>query len=205
MRYYPINIDTLDRKVLIAGGGKVAERKLKTLLDTEFIFDIVSKSFTQTILDLKEEFNDRIDLIKMNIDESISVDEYDYIIIATDDLKANELLEEKAKSANIMYVNSAVKSDSSFLMNKVIEKSNIIVSISTSGKSPTLTKIVAAEIEALLDKLDTKKIEKLFLLRAQLVKKESKNISKIIQKLYYKDIEYIDRYLEELNEDNNRI
>ena len=43
MKYYPVFLDMKDRKVLVVGGGFVALQKIKTLLDSGAIVEVITK------------------------------------------------------------------------------------------------------------------------------------------------------------------
>ena len=69
MRYYPISIDTRDKKVLVIGGGRGAYLKVRGLLKSEFLIYCLSTEFTESLQKLAEENKDRIFLKEMEIEE----------------------------------------------------------------------------------------------------------------------------------------
>ncbi len=52
MRYYPVNLDILNRKCLVVGGGSVGTRKVLTLLDCGAIVTVVSPDAAEKLLEL---------------------------------------------------------------------------------------------------------------------------------------------------------
>lgn len=101
MRYYPISIDTKNKKVLVIGGGRGAYTKIKGLLKSEFSIYCLSMEFTESLLKLAEENKDRIYLKEVEIDGDFRFFAYDYLILATDDLALNRQLTKRAKLSSV--------------------------------------------------------------------------------------------------------
>lgn len=60
MRFYPISVDTKNKKVLVIGGGRGAYIKIKGLLTSEFLIYCLSKEFSDELRTLAEENSERI-------------------------------------------------------------------------------------------------------------------------------------------------
>lgn len=200
MRYFPISIDTREKKILVIGGGKVAFRKIQSLLSSELEFYIIAEEFNQDLLNLSKEHPDRIHLNALSIDEGFVFYGYDLLLLATNNPSLNQSLEERARSRGILCLRCDKSQESSFILNKVIDKGSLVASISTGGKNPTITKIVAKDIEGLLDQYDPKKIEILNQIREALVKKNKENIPQIIQSLWDEETIRLNDYLEDVDE-----
>jgi len=54
MSYYPVFLQLEDKIALVVGGGKVAQRKVETLLDAGASINIVSKVLTDKLKQLIE-------------------------------------------------------------------------------------------------------------------------------------------------------
>lgn len=153
MRYLPVCVDTKNRKLLVLGGGKVAYRKVSSLIASQFEIQVQSADFDERLIALSKEHPERIELHQSYIEpESLDLD-CDYLIIATDDRELNDQIESYAKEEKLQYLRADVKSDSTFIMNKVIEVNGMVISISTGGKNPALTKIIAADLKENLNKI----------------------------------------------------
>ena len=153
MRYLPVSVDTKNRTLFILGGGKVAYRKLVSLIRTEFYIKVIAAEFEERLNKLADEHPDRICLQKTYI-QSDNLDLHcDYLIIATDDRELNDEIESHAKEEKLQYLRADIKSDSTFIMNKVIEVNGMVISISTGGRNPALTKLIAADVKENLNKI----------------------------------------------------
>lgn len=202
MRYYPLSVDTKNQKLLVVGGGRVAYRKIQSLLKTDFQIKIIAKEFIDNFDLIKDHKN--IEMIIGTVDENFFLKGYDFIIIATDNKDINNMLEDKARREEIPFLNSSDGQNSSFIMNKIIEEKGITISISADGKNPTLLNILANKIEGLLEEIDSKKIQELNEIRHMLKERGEKNIKETILCLYDKGIEEIKNFRESKFGNNNR-
>ncbi len=199
MRYFPVAIDTRNKTAVILGGGKVSTRKIKSLLDSELKFIVYALNFTDELVILSKEYSKRIELIETYISKNFCLLEADLLIIATNDKLLNDYIELEANNKKIPYLRLDKKSNSSFILNKIITKNNFTFTISTDSKLPFLTKIIEKDISTYLDNLDYEKIDLLIAIREKLIAKNL-NTSEFLTSLYMKDKEEIRNYLENMDE-----
>ncbi|MBI5079040.1 bifunctional precorrin-2 dehydrogenase/sirohydrochlorin ferrochelatase [Candidatus Saganbacteria bacterium] len=156
--YYPINLDIDGKKCVVVGGGRVAERKVVALLRFGAAVVVVSSSFTAKLRCLARER--RIELIRRRYragDLSGAI----LAIAATDDPAANEKISEDAEKGKIL-VNVVDKpSLCSFIAPSIIKRGPLMVSISTSGQAPALSKALRVKLEELISPRMGKLVEEL--------------------------------------------
>lgn len=196
MRYFPIQIDTKNKKLLVIGGGKIAERKLKSFLGSEVDITVMSEGLTLGIIELEKE--GRIKVIREKAQETLQLDDVDFLIIATDDKDLNTKLCTKAKSANILVLDASHGDDSSFHMSRIIHKNKAVITIATEGDVPALSEILAENIASVVEQMDAEKIELISKIRKKLVLQENKNIKEITKSLYFKPVNEIEYFLNSL-------
>ncbi|MEL5721314.1 MAG: bifunctional precorrin-2 dehydrogenase/sirohydrochlorin ferrochelatase [Treponemataceae bacterium] len=184
MRYFPISIDTKNKRVAVLGGGKIAGRKIKTLLNSELCFDVYAEEFDSSVQKEYENYTDRIVLIQCHIDENFEFENYDFCLLATNDKKLNHYLSIKAKTGGLLVLDTSNLENCDFTLNKLVLKNAIAIGVSTNGKSPTVAKLVGKEIENLVDKYNDEELEKIFETRKTLKEKNCKNIGEIIEKMW---------------------
>ncbi len=210
MRYYPIYIDTENEYLLIVGGGKVSYRKAKDLLKSKFNIIVVSKEFNKDFNELKKE---KITLYKKNIDEFIKKDlskfNFKYSIIATDDKNKNDEIKRYFNDLNILCLRADNKDDSDYIMASVIEDDNFNISISTDGKSPTISKYVKNNLEEFIKSFDKEKFDMIKEIRSLLVEVPSdereEDVGVVLQELIYEKKESIKKYLDTLKRGKMKI
>ena len=144
MRYYPVNLDILNRKCLVVGGGSVGTRKVITLLDCGAIVTVVSPVASEKLLELAD--NSVITLKKRPYQTS-DLDGTFLVIGATDDEELNRQISGDAEKLN-MLCNIADRPEvCNFILPSIVNRGDLVISISTSGKSPAFAKKLRKELE----------------------------------------------------------
>lgn len=145
MKYYPVFLDILGKKCVVVGGGEVAARKVRRLLDCGAQVVVVSPELTTELIILKTE----------RAIEHIAA-EYNFqyiagavlIIGATDEEKTNAAISSDARSLGIPVniVDDPQKCD--FILPSIVERGELTFAISTGGNSPALARRLREELEA---------------------------------------------------------
>lgn len=144
--YYPIMVDIKDKNCMVIGGGKVAYRKAKGLLEHGAMVSVISPNFTSEFQSID---NDKLRLINKEYSVGDLADVY-LLFICTDNRNVNETCLIDAKNKGIMVNMTDDQENCDFIIPSRIVKGDLTVSISTSGKSPTLSRKLKNEIESCL-------------------------------------------------------
>ncbi len=143
----PLIIDVENRKVVIFGGGAVGERKAELFRDADTY--VASRDFAPGIQKLAE--GGFIKLVKSDLNDidikSIIKDAF-LVIPATDDLALNSRILKMAGERNILV--NQVNAVGDVLIPSVIKKGDIIIGISTQGKSPAVSKFIRKKLEQIV-------------------------------------------------------
>jgi precorrin-2 dehydrogenase / sirohydrochlorin ferrochelatase len=144
MKYYPVNLNIEHRKCLVVGGGPVAFRKAKMLMDCGATVMVVSKLFSPEF----QKFNDMptISLIQREY-SPIDLDGKLLVISATDDSELNRRISADAEKKNMLCNIADVPEICNFILPSVIRRGDLVVSVSTSGKSPAFAKHLRKDLE----------------------------------------------------------
>lgn len=142
--YYPVYLKLLDRKCLVVGGGKVAERKVKGLLDCGARVFVISPELTKWLEEAAlrgEIFVTRRNYTTLDLAEAFLV------IGATDNIEINNRVAEECIERNIL-VNIVDEPDRcNFIVPAVLRQGPLSISISTDGRSPMLARRIREELE----------------------------------------------------------
>ncbi len=142
--YYPILLNIRGKKCLVLGGGNVALRKIQTLLEHGANVEIVSPNFCPEINKLAKEGTIRA----INRDYKPEDLKKTFIAIAaTDDIKTNEKLAAQARRLGILVNVVDDPNNSDFIAPSYFRRGDIIVAVSTSGRSPALARKIRSELE----------------------------------------------------------
>ncbi|MCQ4167412.1 siroheme synthase CysG [Tahibacter harae] len=147
-RLYPIFAELAGRRVLVAGGGQVAERKVAALLEAGADVHVGAPAFSRNLGLWADQ--GRICLISGEFEPSW-LDGAWLVIAATSDSAVNAAVAAAAARERIWcnVVDDAQRS--SFQVPAVIDRSPLVVAVSTGGAAPVLARLVREQIERLLD------------------------------------------------------
>jgi uroporphyrin-III C-methyltransferase/precorrin-2 dehydrogenase/sirohydrochlorin ferrochelatase len=145
MNYLPIFIDIKQQPCLVVGGGDIALRKINLLLKANAAITCVSKECCDGIEELVKD--NKITRIEKAF-EATDINAQVLIVSATDDSNLNAQVSELAKVANIP-VNVVDSPDlCSFVMPSIVDRSPIVIAISSAGKAPVLARLIRAKLES---------------------------------------------------------
>lgn len=151
MGRFPLLVNMAGEKVLIFGGGSVGERKARLFAREGGDVMVVGTEFTDSLKEMSEESNldGEIELVKEKIEPSDMrglIEEAKLMIIGTDNEELNDELTEVADEAKVL-VNKVDELSTPVMIPSVIKKRNLILSISTGGKSPAMCKFLRLKLE----------------------------------------------------------
>ena len=146
MKYYPLFLDITDKRCVVVGGGDVAERKAGRLLDFGASVVVVAKTLTPGLETLKKE--GRINHIDADYDKAV-IDHAFLVIGATDrdDVNAKISRDGREKGILVNIVDDPDKCD--FVLPSLLKQGDLLIAISTGGKSPALAKKLREDMEQL--------------------------------------------------------
>ena len=160
MAYFPMFVDLTDKTCLVVGGGEVAYRKVKTLLDFDAKVTVVAESVCPRLAGLAGARNvtsenkmltacgqdaEKADALEQKITICVrpfqkeDCDGRLLVVAATDDKELNHNIAEYCKAAGIMVNAVDQKDDCSFIFSSYVMEQNLVAAFSSGGKSPVLT------------------------------------------------------------------
>ena len=147
MDHLPIFINTREKPCIVIGGGDIALRKINLLLKAKAKVDCLSPLFCKGIKNLSKDGH--ITLINKSFDQT-DIKDYSIIIAATDDSSVNSSISAIAQVKKIP-VNVVDSPElSSFIMPSIVDRSPLIIAVSSSGKAPVLSRIIRAKLETVI-------------------------------------------------------
>ena len=147
MDHLPIFINIRQRPCLVIGGGDIALRKINLLIKAQAKVDCLSPLFCEGIINLSK--NGNVNLINKSF-EPDDMKDYAIIIASTDDSSVNSLISQLAKQAKIP-VNVVDSPElSSFIMPSIVDRSPVIIAVSSAGNAPVLARLIRAKLETVI-------------------------------------------------------
>jgi uroporphyrin-III C-methyltransferase/precorrin-2 dehydrogenase/sirohydrochlorin ferrochelatase len=148
MKLFPLFADLNQRRVLVVGGGMVAARKAQALLEAGAQVLVGAPRLGQELARLAE--SGQVTYIEGEFTPDW-LDEVWLVVAATDDRAVNARVSEAA-SARRMLANVVDDPElSSFQVPSIVDRSPLIVAISSSGVAPVLARRMRERIESMFD------------------------------------------------------
>ncbi len=142
--YCPIMLNIKGKRCVVVGGGKVALRKVKMLLECGAKVTVISPALHQ-------------DLVRLAQDKAIRLIKRDYkpgdldvafvVIAATDAEKINRSVAHEAKKRGIFVNVADGPKESDFIIPSFLRRGDLTIAISTGGTSPALAKKIRTKLE----------------------------------------------------------
>jgi precorrin-2 dehydrogenase/sirohydrochlorin ferrochelatase len=143
MSYYPILVDLEGRKVLVVGGGSVARRKIETLLKCSARVVLVSMDLNPALRGYVDA--GKVEYLGREFNEG-HMDNVFMVIAATDDAELNHRISRAAEEKNILVNAVDQPVDCNFIVPSIVKRGDLLIAISTSGKSPAFAKRIRKEL-----------------------------------------------------------
>ncbi|MBL0486086.1 siroheme synthase CysG [Aeromonas caviae] len=147
MDYLPIFCRLDNKPVLLVGGGEVAERKARLLLDAGAQLTVVAPDLDPELAELAA--NGTIEWLAGEFAPQQLAGKW-LVVAATDRREVNALVYQSANQARIFANVVDDPKRSSFIMPSIIDRSPLMVAISSGGKAPVLARLLREKLEALL-------------------------------------------------------
>jgi uroporphyrin-III C-methyltransferase / precorrin-2 dehydrogenase / sirohydrochlorin ferrochelatase len=147
MDYLPVFLDIKDQLCLIVGGNEDAESKTNLLLKAKANVKLIAQELSPTLIKLSE--SGVIDHQNKQFSDS-DIDGCKLVIVASDDESLRKQVAGVAGKQNIP-VNVVDCPDlCTCTMPSIIDRSPVLIAVSTGGASPTLARMIRSKLEAML-------------------------------------------------------
>jgi uroporphyrin-III C-methyltransferase/precorrin-2 dehydrogenase/sirohydrochlorin ferrochelatase len=142
---YPIFLNLRGKSCLVVGGGRVAERRSRRLLECGALVTIVSPKATRLIRRLHA--NRELNYVARQYRQG-DLEGNTLVILATDDEAVHEqVFDERRREGLSVLINDAMRSErGDFTTPALFREGHLSVAVATGGLMPTLASAVAAEV-----------------------------------------------------------
>ena len=144
--FYPINLKIDDMKIVIIGGGKVAYRKCMNFLAFNKKVLVVSKEFVKEFEEIKEQ----VEIVKGAYNEKYIKDAF-VVVAATNNKEVNREIGIYCGQYNKLVNVVDDKELSNFTVPSFVKRGDLLLSVSTGGKSPSLSRKIRKDLEEVYD------------------------------------------------------
>ena len=147
MDYLPLFADLSGRPVLVVGGGDIAARKIELLRRARARVQIASRELCPELQALPDK--QELEWVATEFDPS-QLDGVFLVIAATDDNHLNTQVFEAANARHKLVNVVDDQPKCTFIFPSIVDRSPLVVAISSSGTAPVLARMVREKIETLL-------------------------------------------------------
>jgi siroheme synthase-like protein len=145
--FYPVFLNLKNRRIVVIGGGEVAERKVESLLATEALIVLISPDITP-----------RLDLLGQ--EKRIQVQRRAYaagdcegatlVFSATDDAEVSSAVFSEATQARALVNTADEPALCDFIIPAVVRQGDVAIAVSTGGTSPGLASQLRSKIAKMI-------------------------------------------------------
>lgn len=144
MDFLPIFLGLRNKLCLVVGGGDVAARKIAILLRANARVRVIALELNETLANSCNQ--QQIQHLAKDF-QPIHLEGVVLVIAATDDESVNRLVSEAAQECNIPVNVVDNPQLCTFIMPSIVDRSPLVIAISSSGQSPVLARLLRAQLE----------------------------------------------------------
>jgi uroporphyrin-III C-methyltransferase/precorrin-2 dehydrogenase/sirohydrochlorin ferrochelatase len=147
MKLLPIFLNVKDQPCLVVGGGEVAARKVALLRRATAQVTVIAPNLCASLAELAQSSE-----IAHRVAEFAPADVAGFMLVvaATDDLAVNRQVSDAARARGIPVNVVDQPTLCSFVMPSIIDRSPVVVAVSSGGASPVLARLLRAKLETLV-------------------------------------------------------
>ena len=143
MNRFPLCINLENKSFVVVGSGRIAMRKLAAIRQFTDKIKIITKE------PIKEDLYDGIKIERKTFDED-DLEGADFVITATGSRERDEAIVASCKAKGIPVNAADDREECDFFLPGIIKRGDLVVSVSTSGKSPAYSRYLREQIEDML-------------------------------------------------------
>ena len=143
MNRFPLCINLEDKNFLVVGSGMIARRKLLAISEFTRNITVISKEGAEGLA------REGVKVVNKGFDDK-DLEGFDFVITATGSREHDEAIVAACKSRGIPVNAADDREECDFFLPGIIKRGDLVVSVSTSGKSPAYSKHLREQIEDII-------------------------------------------------------
>lgn len=149
-KFFPVSINLNNKNILVIGAGKIALRKVETLMSYNCNILVITKDMLEEKF-LELEKNNKIKILKNQEFDKKFLENIFLVIAATDNEVLNKNISQLCINKNILVNNITSKDDMNVRFASIYEKDDVQIAISASG-NPKKAIEIKNKIKNILEK-----------------------------------------------------
>jgi precorrin-2 dehydrogenase/sirohydrochlorin ferrochelatase len=147
MRYYPLLLDLHEKNCLVVGAGKVGTRKIRTLLKASpnHLLVLDTAPFSTELTRLAAHHPELV--LENRSFSSDDLDQMHLVFACTSNRALNAAIAQGCQQGGILCNIIDDPQAGDVVLPSIIERGDLLVTVSTSGKSPALCRVIRQELD----------------------------------------------------------
>ena len=130
--YFPLFVPLDGKTAVLVGGGAVAARRLRGLIQFGVRVSVTAPRFCEQVRALAERYPDQVTLTE-GVYEPGTIADADVVLSATDDPEADEMIFEECRSKGILVNIASDQHKCDFYFPALIEQDGIVIGVCSGG------------------------------------------------------------------------
>ncbi|MGB0845323.1 MAG: siroheme synthase CysG [Thiolinea sp.] len=149
MEHYPVFLNMREKPCLVVGAGKVAQRKVETLLQSGAIVSIIAPALDHELGLIIKRYPQQANYQARKFQDT-DIHGMKLVIAATDQRAINARVAELAHAENIPVNVADNRRECSFITPSIVDRSPVCIAVSTGGASPVLARQLRMKLETMV-------------------------------------------------------
>ena len=130
--YFPIFLDMKDKMVIVFGGGTIATRRTRVLLEFGAKVQVIAPEISQELKELSQNQNLTLEYRRYRPSE---LQEIDLVLAVTDDETVNNTIFRECQHKNILVNVSSDQEKCDFFFPGIVQEGDITVGVTANGNT----------------------------------------------------------------------
>lgn len=149
-RFFPLFVDLSEKKILVVGAGKIAARRISSLLPFAGTIRVIAPEIAAEIREMAEQ-SEAVLVIEQRTFDASDLDGTDMVLAITDDKELNTQIGTLCRERCIPVNVSHEKELCDFYFPGVVSKDDVVIGVTASGKDHSLARKVTEQIRAMME------------------------------------------------------
>lgn len=149
-RYFPAFLDITGRKIYVYGAGRVASRRVRTLLLFEPALTVIAPAFSGAVIQAEED--GRLTCVHGSYEPGSIPDDAFMVLAATDDASVNEAIYEECREKKVPVNVCSSREHCDFQFPGVAVKGDVVIGVNAGGENHGLARAWTDKIRREVEK-----------------------------------------------------
>ncbi|MBO7730052.1 MAG: bifunctional precorrin-2 dehydrogenase/sirohydrochlorin ferrochelatase [Lachnospiraceae bacterium] len=148
--YFPLFVDLSQKNIVVIGAGKIAARRVRSLLPFAGKIKVIAPEVSSEIAEMAAS-SEGVLMVEQRPFETSDLDGADMVLAITNDKDLNTQIGTLCKEKKVLVNVSHEKELCDFYFPGVVQKDNVVIGITASGKDHSEARKVTEQIRAMME------------------------------------------------------